>query len=49
MAVLGRSRSGPPPDQILDPPLFMDWYFPTKQSLINPNLSDSAAVCHTEI
>ena len=21
MAVLGRSRSGPPPDQILDPPL----------------------------
>ena len=23
MAVLGRSRSGPPPDQILDPPLYI--------------------------
>ena len=25
MAVLGRSRSGPPPDQILDPPLRNEW------------------------
>ena len=24
MAVLGRSRSGAPPDQILDPPLYRD-------------------------
>ena len=26
MAVLGRSRSGPPPDQILDPPLYIFIY-----------------------
>ena len=24
MAVLGRSRSGAPPDQILDPPLYLN-------------------------
>ena len=27
MAVLGRSRSGPPPDQILDPPLLLLYHF----------------------